>query len=84
VLIVWGARTNRRWVVPVGAMLALPALWYGGLSIMVATLPLLGARSWSDVLRVAAQGRAELAAEVGSARRLFGRRPEGGSIPGAR
>jgi hypothetical protein len=83
-LVIWGARTNRRWTVPVSAMLALPALWYGGLSIMVATLPLLGARSWSDVLRVAAQGRAELAAEVGSARRLFGRRPEGGSIPGAR
>ena len=82
-LVVWGARTNRRWTVPVSAMLALPALWYGGLSIMVATLPLLGARSWSDVLRVAAQGRSELVAELASARRLLGRRPAGGSIPGA-
>jgi hypothetical protein len=78
-LVVWGARTNRRWTVPVSAMLALPALWYGGLSIMIATLPLLGARSRSDVLRVAAQGRAELVAEVASARRLLGRRAAGGS-----
>jgi hypothetical protein len=81
-LVVWGARTNRRWTVPVSAMLALPALWYGGLSIMIATLPLLGARSWSDVLRVAAQGRAEMAAEIAVARRLLGRRTAGGSFPG--
>jgi hypothetical protein len=45
-------------------MLALPALWYGGLSIMLATLPLLGARSWADVRRVAAQGRREFEASV--------------------
>jgi hypothetical protein len=68
-LVVWGARTDRRWTVPASAMLALPALWYGGLSIMVATLPLLGARSWTDVLRVAAQGRSELGASIAS----FGR-----------
>jgi hypothetical protein len=64
VLVIWGARTNRRWTVPVSAMLALPALWYGGLSIMLATLPLLGARSWADVGRVAAQGRREFEASV--------------------
>jgi hypothetical protein len=60
-LIVWGARTNRRWVVPVGGMLALPALWYGGLSIMLATLPLLGARNVDDLRRVAGQARASVA-----------------------
>jgi hypothetical protein len=68
-LVIWGARTNRRWTVPVSAMLALPALWYGGLSIMIATLPLLGVRSWTDVRRVAAQGRAEFVAMVAGARR---------------
>ncbi|MGD0248309.1 MAG: glycosyltransferase 87 family protein [Candidatus Limnocylindrales bacterium] len=61
-LVVWGARTNHRWTVPVAAMLALPALWYGGLSIMIATLPLVGARSWSDLRRVAAAGWSELEA----------------------
>jgi hypothetical protein len=44
VFIVWGARTNRRWVVPVASMLALPALWYGGLSMLLGVLPLLEAR----------------------------------------
>ncbi|HLY15190.1 MAG TPA: glycosyltransferase family 87 protein [Candidatus Limnocylindrales bacterium] len=39
-VVVWGARTDRRWAVPVAAMLALPALWYGGLTILLAVIPL--------------------------------------------
>jgi hypothetical protein len=61
VLIVWGALKNYRWVVPIGAMLALPALWYGGLSIALAALPLVGARTWGDVVRVAREARLTLA-----------------------
>ncbi len=41
-LVVWGARTDRRWTVPVASMLALPALWYGSLSMLLAVIPLLG------------------------------------------
>jgi hypothetical protein len=44
-VVVWGARTDRRWAVPVAAMLALPALWYGGLSMLLAVLPLRGNRA---------------------------------------
>jgi hypothetical protein len=40
-LVVWGARTDRGWTVPVASMLALPALWYGGLSMLLAAIPLL-------------------------------------------
>jgi Glycosyltransferase family 87 len=40
-LVIWGARTDRRWTVPVASMLALPALWYGGLSMLLAVIPLL-------------------------------------------
>jgi Glycosyltransferase family 87 len=40
-VVVWGARTDRAWAVPVAAMLALPALWYGGISILIAAIPLL-------------------------------------------
>jgi hypothetical protein len=40
-IVVWGARTDRRWTVPVASMLALPALWYGGLSMLLAVIPLL-------------------------------------------
>lgn len=73
VLAVWGARTNRRWTVPVSSMLALPALWYGGLSIMLATLPLMGARSWTELRAVIARGRTELAAEIERLPRPIGR-----------
>jgi Glycosyltransferase family 87 len=52
-LIAWGAPRNQRWVVPVGAMLALPALWYGSLSILLAVIPLTTpaerARAWARV-----------------------------------
>jgi hypothetical protein len=44
-IVVWGARTNRAWTVPVASMLALPALWYGGLSMLLAVIPLLPGRS---------------------------------------
>jgi hypothetical protein len=43
-LVVWGARSDRRWTVPVASMLALPALWYGGLSMLLAVIPLLPAK----------------------------------------
>jgi hypothetical protein len=39
-LVVWGARTDRRWTVPVAAMIALPAVWYGGLSMLLAVIPM--------------------------------------------
>ena len=51
VLVIWGARTDRRWTVPVASMLALPALWYGGLSMLLAVIPLL-ARDARTPLRV--------------------------------
>jgi hypothetical protein len=47
-VVVWGARTDRRWTVPVASMLALPALWYGGISMLLAVIPLLPARSRPD------------------------------------
>jgi hypothetical protein len=39
-LIAWGAPRNQRWVVPVGAMLALPALWYGSFAMVLGVIPL--------------------------------------------
>ena len=39
-VVVWGARTDRRWTVPVAGMLALPALWYGGLTMLLAVVAL--------------------------------------------
>ena len=39
-VVAWGARTDRRWTVPVAAMIALPAVWYGSLSMLLAVIPL--------------------------------------------
>ena len=41
VVVVWGARTNRRWAVPVASTIALPVLWINGLAMLVAVIPLL-------------------------------------------
>ena len=38
VLVVWGARTDRAWTVPIASMLALPVLWMVGLSMIVGAL----------------------------------------------
>ena len=60
-LIWWGARRNQRWVVPVGSMLALPALWYGSLSILLAVIPLTTpeerSRAWARVRERVVPGR---------------------------
>lgn len=47
-LVAWGARTNRRWTVPVASMIALPALWYGSLSMLLALIAL---RRTADLAR---------------------------------
>jgi hypothetical protein len=37
---IYAARTNRAWLLPVAAVLALPLLWIHGLAILVAVTPL--------------------------------------------
>ncbi|MGK2851337.1 MAG: glycosyltransferase family 87 protein [Candidatus Limnocylindrales bacterium] len=39
-LVIWGAATGRRWTVPAASMLALPALWYGSLTMLLAVIAL--------------------------------------------
>jgi len=38
VVVIWGARTDRPWTVPIASMLALPVLWMVGLSMIVGAL----------------------------------------------
>jgi Glycosyltransferase family 87 len=69
-LVVWGARTDRRWTVPVASMLALPALWYGGFSMLLAVLPLLPARTPAELaerIRRGWHGRSPRPDNAGSA-----------------
>jgi hypothetical protein len=39
-LIMYAAHTNRRWLVPLGALLAMPVLWWGSFSILIAVVAL--------------------------------------------
>ena len=59
-LIVWGAPRNQRWVVPIAAMLALPALWYGSLAMVLAVIPLTTEaerrRAWERILGFLGRG----------------------------
>lgn len=40
VLVIWGARTNRRWIVPIAVALAVPFAWWNVFSIAIAAIPL--------------------------------------------
>jgi hypothetical protein len=51
-IVIYGARTNRRWTVPVAATLSLPILWYNGLAMLIAILPL-----WKEDLAAVGPGR---------------------------
>ncbi len=40
VIVAWGARTDRRWTVPVASFLALPTIWPQSFAMLVALVPL--------------------------------------------
>ena len=40
ILVWWGARTDRRWTVPVAATLSLPIIWFHGFAMLIAAIPL--------------------------------------------
>jgi hypothetical protein len=40
-LVIWGARTDRPWVLPIAMTLALPLLWLNGLAVLAGLLPTL-------------------------------------------
>jgi hypothetical protein len=39
-LVAWAGRTDRAWVVPIAAGLAVPFLWWNAFAVMVAAVPL--------------------------------------------
>lgn len=45
VIVVWGARSDRRWTVVVASMIALPALWFGAFAMLIGVIPELRSRS---------------------------------------
>jgi hypothetical protein len=43
-LVAWGARTDRAWTVPLAALVALPAVWVMGSSVLLGAIPSLRGR----------------------------------------
>ena len=43
-LVVWGARTNRAWTLPIAVALSVPFLWWNALAAVVGAIPLVGWR----------------------------------------
>ncbi len=58
-LVAWGARTDRRWVLPVGICLALPTIWLNSPAILVALLPLAAAGAMTPAGACLRRGRPE-------------------------
>ena len=51
-LIVWGARTDRAWVLPIALLLSLPTFWTTSLTVLVACVPLAWPASrWNQATR---------------------------------
>lgn len=86
-LLVWGARRDAQWTVPVASMLALPALWYGGFSMLLAVLALTSRTEQETALARLAGSAGRLAAALGVGwTRLAGQgaRAQGARAQGAR
>ena len=49
-LVIWGARTDRRWVVPAAALLVLPRLYFQSPALLLAVLPTLHG-GWASIER---------------------------------
>jgi hypothetical protein len=39
-IVVWGARTDRHWTVPISVLLAMPILWINVFTLLLAVIPL--------------------------------------------
>ena len=59
VVVVWGARTDRRWTVPLAAVLGMPTLWVNSPTILIACLPLVVAGARTPAAPLAPKGALE-------------------------
>jgi hypothetical protein len=40
VVITWAARTDRRWLLPIGVLLAMPVIWWGSFAMLAGVVAL--------------------------------------------
>ena len=57
-LVIWGARTDRAWVLPIAVSLSVPFLWWNAIAVVVAAVPLAGWRPGPAVQGVPGPGSA--------------------------
>ena len=55
VVIAWAARRDARWLLPVGVLLAMPVLWFGGLALLVGSVALARPEAERTLARAAAR-----------------------------
>lgn len=67
IVITWAALRGRRWLLPVGVLLAMPVIWWGGFSLLAASVALERSRieGWLGVTRRAGADPSEARAVVG-------------------
>jgi len=67
IVITWAALRGRRWLLPVGVLLAMPVIWWGGFSLPAASVALERSRieGWLGVTRRAGADPSEARAVVG-------------------
>jgi Glycosyltransferase family 87 len=61
VVVIWGARTNRRWAVPLAAMLALPVVWMDSFAMLLGCVALGPRPARVDQARELARSAASIA-----------------------
>ena len=74
-VVVWAARRDHRWAVPIACLLAMPVIWYGSLTLLLASIALLPASaverlraiSWKDLAEWVAKVRSSVPAAGGPA-----------------
>jgi hypothetical protein len=73
-LVIWGARTDRKWTVPMAAALAMPVLWIAAFSVLAA-LPALGRPELAERRATANRPSPKAANAVGASPRAAEPRP---------
>jgi len=58
-VIVWAARGDRRWALPLGCLLAMPVMWFGSLTLLLASVALLSPDAIDRVRAMVPSGAAD-------------------------
>jgi Glycosyltransferase family 87 len=83
VLVAWGARTDRRWVVPVACLLLMPVIWPNTLALLIGSAALLAADAARDDVRTRSKTRIG-ASDTGGAREAAQPSVDGEGVVGTR